>query len=122
MIASHIEWILIITGLATASLLLQFLAPAWAVRALNGLEVSDARELFFARIAGLAIGSIGLLLLWAAWDPALRSAVLSVALLGKLGFVAVIAARPAALGSGFYLSAGFDAVAIALYAAYLLGA
>ena len=121
MIEAHIHWILGVTGLVTAAMLGQFFAPRAALRVLNGFDVKDERELFFARIAGLAIGSIGILLCWAAFEPALRTAVVTVAILGKLGFVATVALRPDSANSGFVSGAIFDAAVVALYAGFLLG-
>ena len=122
MIHSNIEIILIITGLATASMWLQAMAPARTLKTMNGLSVTDPVALFFARAVGLAVGSLGALILCAAFLPALRIPVLSVAILGKTGFVAAILTGAPDIGPGFRMTAIVDSICVALYVAYLAGA
>jgi hypothetical protein len=121
MIESNIEIILIVTGLVTTSMWLQAVAPARMLKTMNGLSLTDPVALFFARGLGLAIGSLGVLILCAAADPALRVPVLSVAIVGKTGFVASILATDRQIGPGFRLTAGFDSICVAIYVGYLLG-
>ena len=90
MIHDNIQIILYVTGTITASMLLQFVAPARMLKVGNQLEVSDPVALFFARAAGLAIGLQGALLIWAAADPALRIPVVTVVAIGKTGFIGTV--------------------------------
>ena len=112
--------VLIVTGLVTASLLFQFLSPQTALRLCNGLEVRDDLTLFFARAAGLAVTSLGLLLVWAAFVPEIRTPILLVAVLGKSLFVVTIIRNWDLVGKGFALTVAFDSLCAALYLAYLL--
>lgn len=114
--------VLVVTGLATASLLFQFLSPRTALKLFNGLDVGDELTLFFARAAGLAVTSLGLLLVWAAFVPALRLPVLLIAVLGKSLFVVTIIRHWNLVGKGFALTAVFDSLCVVLYSAYLLSA
>jgi hypothetical protein len=120
-IHSHIEIILYITGAATASMLLQFVAPRPALQAFGKLDVSDPVALFFARGAGLAIGILGILLIWAAVEPALRVPVMTMAAIGKSAFVATILVRFKDFTQGFLLTVIFDSACVLVYIAYLLG-
>ena len=120
MLETYMTAILIVTGTATASMFLQFLTPKIALKAFNGLDVSDELTLFFARAAGLAVTSLGALLIWAGFVPALRTPVLLIAVLGKTLFVATILRNWSVVGRGFALTAAFDSVCVALYTAYLL--
>jgi hypothetical protein len=52
MLAAQIEWILLITGLATAGTLLLFLAPVTTMKVLFGQAPADALNLFIARHGG----------------------------------------------------------------------
>ena len=90
MIHDNIQIILYVTGTITASMLLQFVAPARMLKVGNQLEVSDPVALFFARAAGLAVGLQGALLIWAAVDPALRIPVVTVVAIGKSGFIGTV--------------------------------
>ena len=121
MIHSHIEIILYITGAATASMLLQFVAPRQALQAFGKLDVSDPVALFLARGAGLGIGILGILLIWAAVEPALRVPVMTMAAIGKAAFVATILVRFKDFTQGFLLTVVFDSACVLVYIAYLLG-
>ena len=117
---NHIDWILLVSGLATCSLFLQFLSPKRALRAFNGLNIDDDFSLFFARAFGLAVSSIGLLIIWARFEPSLRFPILSIAVVGKCLFVATVLKYWNLLGKGFALTVAFDSLCVILYSAYLL--
>lgn len=121
MLADHIHVALFVTGTVTASMLLQFLAPRPVLKSFFGLEVSDEVTLFFARTQALPVALMGVLLIWAGLEPAMRTPVLVVALLGKAAFVAAILSKFRDFARGYLLTAVFDSVCVVLYAAYLLG-
>ena len=121
MIQSNIQIILYITGGITASVFLQFLAPALYLRTMNKVSVEGPIGLFFARAWALPVAAIGVLLIWAGIEPALRVPVILVAAVAKALFVATIFANRKAVGSGYNLTAIFDTVCVLLYAGYLLG-
>ena len=72
MLAAQIEWILLITGLATAGALALFLAPVPMLRMLFGQAPSDALSLLIARHWGLLVCLVGALLVYAAYHPEIR--------------------------------------------------
>lgn len=123
MIQDHIEIILYVTGAVTGSMWLQFLAPQAILRSFNGLEVSDPLALFFARVSGLVIGLLGVLLIWAGINPALRVPVVTICMLGKAVFVATALSRfgDRDFARGHLLTVIFDSVCVLLYLAFLLG-
>jgi hypothetical protein len=120
MIAEHIDLILFVTGAFTVTMLFQVFAPAQALKAFGGLEVSDGTALFFARSAALPIGLFGVLLIWAGTDPAIRTPIIATAAVGKAGFVAMLISQPGH-ARGFALTIAFDTLCVLVYAAYLLG-
>jgi hypothetical protein len=120
MLESHIDVVLYVTGAITAVSLVQCFAPRASLRAF-ALEVSDEATLFFARSAGLAIGLIGALLVWAGASPPLRTPVVTAALVGKAVFVATLVSTRSGFRRRFIGPILFDATCILLYAAYLLG-
>lgn len=121
MISAHIETILLIVGAITASMLLQAIAPRLAQRIFFGRTVDDEYALFLARAAALPIGTLGLLLIWASFDEAIRIPIVVAAVFSKAVFVAFIAAHWRVTGKSFVLTMVVDGIAIALLAAYLLG-
>ena len=57
MLAAHIELVLLITGLATAGLLVVFVAPAPVMKVLFGQAPSDALSLVIVRDWGCWFGA-----------------------------------------------------------------
>lgn len=90
MTASNTEWILIAVGAITASMLLQFFAPAAMLRRSYGQAPSDALSLMMARHWGLLVFCVGILLIVAAYQPAIRVPVIVVAMVGKLVLAGLI--------------------------------
>ena len=122
MIQEHIDLILFVSGTLTASMLSLFLAPRAALKAFNGLEVDDEVALFFARSSGLPVGLMGVLLLWAGFEPALRVPIVAVALIGKALFVASILTTFREHARRYRLTLVVDSACVLVFAAYLLGA
>ena len=121
MIAAHIQLILLITGLATASALAVFLAPAVTMKMLFGQVPSDPLSLAIARHWGLLIFCFGVLLIYAAYHPEVRTPTLVLASLEKIVLATGVLTsslrrRPIAL-----VVALSDAAFAALYVMYLAG-
>jgi hypothetical protein len=117
-ITSHIQIILIITGVLTATTLIQFIAPAWVLRHVYGEIPTGAASIVLARHWGLLLFCVGMLLVYSAFYPTLRDAAVVLASVEKVGFVALVGTslyqRPIAL-----LMAAGDAVMVLIFALYL---
>src|SRR5262249_60410328 len=87
MLAAHIELILLITGLATAGVLVVFVAPVPVMKVLFGQAPSDTLSLFIARHWGLLVCLVGALLIYAAYHPEVRVPTLIVAIVEKVALV-----------------------------------
>jgi hypothetical protein len=83
MLATHIELILLLTGLATAGALGLFLAPGPMLTLLFGQAPADALSLLIARHWGLLVFLVGALLVYAAYHAEIRVPTLIVASLEK---------------------------------------
>lgn len=93
MIRMNETWIkrcLIATGLATSTTLLAALAPTMALHSSFGATITDPLGAVVVRSWGLLIGLIGGMLVYAAFRPAVRKLVISVALVSKIGFLGII--------------------------------
>src|SRR5260370_27217039 len=86
MLAAQIEWILLITGLATAGALVLFLAPVTMLKMLYGQAPSDVRSLLIVRHWGLLIFLVGALLVYAAYHAEIRVPTMVVAIVEKAAF------------------------------------
>ncbi len=120
MLAPAIEWILVFSGGVTSlGGLFAAAAPRALLRAVFGVGEADAALLFFARHWGVLIFAVGALLVWAAYDPSLRTAVLAAAALEKLVIVAMILFGPLRRTQLMTVAAAADGTFAILYLAYL---
>ncbi len=120
MTEKQIRIILLVTGAITMASLLQFVALNWMLD-FQDLTVTEDTGRFFAQHWGLVVFCIGALLVYAAYRPAAREAIVLAGLLQKLGLVILLAmdwSNPAL--EGLHAVAVFDAVCVVLYAAYLI--
>jgi hypothetical protein len=122
LIADHITGILLVTGIVTASPILQFFFPVQVLKRLNKLEIHDEAGLFYARHWGLLACSIGLLLIYAATHPDIRTPIMLSALLEKMGIVMFgVIHRNRPYMQGMRIAVIFDAICSLLYAIFLSG-
>ena len=89
MIGTHIEIILIVTGATTTMALAQFIAPASVSRIIYGATPTEVVGIALVRHWGLLVFLVGVLLIYAAFHPALREPVTIVAALEKTAFSSV---------------------------------
>ena len=120
MITHSITLLLFVFGGLTALPLIQAIAPRYYSRVFNKLGELDDTTIFYARQAGLAIASIGALLIWAGFDPAIRLPVIVVAIAGKTVFSASIYFNLKKY-PGLLSTALVDTIAVLVFALYLAG-
>jgi hypothetical protein len=120
-LVEHFAAVLWVTGALTATPIVQFAAPRLVLARMYRIELTDEAALFIARHWGLLAASIGGLLMFAAAHPELRPAVVTAALVEKVGMVvafALVHRRPFA--RGLRMVAAVDAACVVLYAAWLV--
>ena len=120
-ISSHIEFILGITGVLTAGMFAQFVAPTWVLRHTFGTLPSDAVSRMFARHWGLLLFCIGVLLVYAAFHPSIRMPAMVVASIEKAGFVACVFGTSVREQPMARIMAAGDAVMVIVFVLYLSG-
>ena len=121
MIADQIEWILLITGVATAGAAAVFLAPVTVMKALFGQAPSDALSIAVARHWGLLIFLVGALLIYAAYHAEVRVPALIVAIAEKAAFALSMFLSIFRRRATVLVMALADAGMAALYVMYLAG-
>lgn len=121
-ISANIEWVMIVSGVLTASMILQAIAPRYALMQTFGEDLPGPLGEAFTRLLGFVIFLVGALLIYTAPDPAAREPVLIMAVTGKTAFAGLVfrqgsrwLKKPAAL-----MAAG-DMVMVALFVWYLAG-
>src|SRR5262249_27587043 len=121
MLAAQIEWILLITGLATAGALGLFMAPVKMMKVLFAQAPSDALSLFIARHWGLLLSLVGALLIYAACHAEIRVPALLVASEEKVAFALGMFLSPLRSRPPVLVMALADAAMAAVYLTYLAG-
>lgn len=120
-ITDHIQTILLVTGVITASPILLAISPPLGLKLLFKVEPPEGAGGFFTRHWGLIVGAFGAVLVYSAYHPELRAPLLLAAIVEKAGLVAMIAAdwkKPHT--AGMRLTAVFDSTCCLIYTAYLL--
>src|SRR5262249_6670329 len=115
MLAAHIELILLITGVATAGVLVVFVAPVPVMKVLFGQARSDALSLFIARHWALLVSLVGALLIYAAYRAEVRIPTLIVAIVEKVALVLGLLISPFRQRPTVLAMALADAVMSAVY-------
>ena len=122
-IVRNIKWIMISSGLLTATMIYAAIAPQAALQSTFGETLEEPLASLVVRNWGALIGLVGGMLIYGAFRPAVRPLVLTVASLSKLMFIVLVA-----LQGDKYLSeqAGIavlvDSVMIVLFLCYLISA
>jgi hypothetical protein len=120
-IDSNIRWIMIVSGVLTATMVYAAIAPEAALLSTFGETLTGPLAHLVVRNWGVLIGLVGAMLLYGAFHPLVRSQVLIVAGISKLVFILLVL-----WNGGRYLNqqAGVaiavDTVIVAFFAWYLL--
>jgi hypothetical protein len=122
MITGNITLILYVTGIITCSMLLLFIAPKFVMQNLLRLKADEGLAGLIERHWGMGIFVTGLLLIWAGYDPALRTPVIACVALNKATFVGMMLANyKKGYMNNFSLIMAFDTACVFAFVLYLLG-
>jgi len=120
-ITSNIEVILIVTGVLTATMLAQFVAPSWTLRHAFGEVPSGTVGFVLARHWGLLLFCVGMLLVYSAFHPTVRQPAVVVASVEKVGFVACVFGTSLRQRRIPSIMAMGDGLMTVIYMLYLIG-
>jgi hypothetical protein len=118
--AAQIEWILLITGLATAGAMAVSVAPVPMMRMVFGQAPTDALSLLIARHWGLLVGLVGALLMYAAYHAEVRVPTMIIAIAEKAAIMLGLLISPFRRCPAVLVIALADATMAALYSMYLI--
>jgi hypothetical protein len=121
-IVCNIDWVLVVSGLATSSMLLMAIAPRSAMRFNFGEVAEGPVANLIARSWGAMIFASGLMLIYAAYHPETRLPILLYSIVGKLGFIVLVFATPAFRARNAALLAAGDLLIVVLLGWYLISA
>mgnify|MGYP001277183436 CR=1 FL=1 len=121
-VVARMKWIMLLAGLLTSSMAWMVVAPQEAMQSTFGMMLEGPLAEIIVRNWALLIALGGGLLIYGAWHPAVRPAVLAFASVGKLAFVVlVLAYHPAPFGHPVGVAIAADSAMVVLFAAYLAG-
>jgi hypothetical protein len=121
-ITPHIEAVLIITGVCTASALVLFLAPTAMSRRIFGDAPAGPLGTGVMRHWGLLLFCVGALLVYAAFNQAVREPAMVLASVEKLGFAGCVFGTSLRQRPMVSFMAAADVAMVLLYALYFAGA
>jgi hypothetical protein len=120
-ISAKIKWIMLVSGVLTATMVTAAIAPSTALQGMFGEGLEGPLAEIVVRNWGALIALIGATLIYGAFDPASRRLVLVVAGLSKLVFILLVLSEGERyLGQQVAVSVAVDSVMVLLFAAYLI--
>jgi hypothetical protein len=120
-LVAHIKWIMLVTGVLTASIFYYAIAPHAALTADFGHSLEGPLAELIVRNWGVLVGLVGLMLVYGAFMPPARRLVLSVATLSKIAFVVLmLTVGGDYLGQRIRFAVIVDSLEVLLFATYLL--
>lgn len=120
-IVANIDWIMVVSGVLTSTMIFAAIAPKAALRANFGETLDGPLAEIIVRNWGALIALIGAMLIYGAFDPASRTIILMVAAASKVVFIALVLSQ-----GGRYLrrqvgtAVLIDVVMVGLFAWYLV--
>jgi hypothetical protein len=123
LIVDNFFWVLIVAGALTALVGLGALRPKQGLKDGFGGDVSDPGALLIVRHWNFLIGVTGVLLLYAAFHPEVRTIVLWIAVASKSAFAALVLAKYSTFKGKLAVTGAIgDVVMVALFLIYLVAA
>ena len=117
---AFVQTVLVVTGVLTAGLAVGVIAPVPLLKLLVNLDSSDWTLRLIARHWSLVVACVGLLLIGAAFDPALRTAAMAFAMIEKLAFAALVLPTPLRHHRFTMFAVTVDTLMVILYIAILV--
>lgn len=120
-LARSMKWIMLITGLLTASIFYYAISPQDSLAADFGHGLDDPLAVLIVRNWAILVGLVGMMLIYGAFVPPARRLVLSVAALSKIAFVLLmLGAGSAYLAYRIRYAVVIDSLEVLIFLAYLL--
>lgn len=119
-IIGKIKWIMLVSGVLTCTMIYAAIAPQAALQGTFGETLSGPLAEIVVRNWGVLITVIGAMLIHGAYHPESRTLVLSVAIVTKLVFIALVLGQGGRyLGQQAGIAIAIDAVWVVLFGCYL---
>lgn len=118
---SNFKWVMLIAGLLTCTMFLGLTSPGTSLKSNFGDELEGASTGIIVRNWSALIGLMGIMLIYGAFNPALRKFTLVIAGLSKIIFIIlVLSLGQQYLRFGVGTAVIVDSIMVVLFIAYLL--
>ena len=119
-LTDNMQWVLLICGLLTCSMIQGVFAPRFTMRAYFGEAPDSPAADALMRSWSALVAFSGLFLIYAGYTPAVREAAVAVVGAGKLFFVVLLLSQPKRFFRGQAVTAIIlDSLMVIVFAAYL---
>jgi len=119
-IINNIKWVMLVSGMFTATMLYGVFAPQAALESMFGVSFSGQLENLIIRSWSALVGLMGVVLIVGYISPALRVFSLAIAAASKLIFVALLFTLGAPYLSTAALAVSMDCIVVLVALCYLL--
>jgi len=121
LIVAYIDWIMLVSGLLTTTMIFAAIAPKAALRSNFGETLEGPLAEAIVRNWGALIALVGAMLIYGAYHAEVRPLVLAVGIVSKLFFIALVVSQGGRwLRHGAGVAVVVDLIMVALFAAYLV--
>jgi hypothetical protein len=121
MLGRGIKWIMLVSGVLTCTMVYAAIAPRAMLQSTFGETLEGPLADIIVRNWGALIVLVGAMLIYGAFNPAVRALTLVVAAASKAVFIALVLSHGGRFTSGpAGISIAVDAVMVVIFAAYLL--
>jgi hypothetical protein len=122
-LTNNIQWVLLICGLLTFSMIQGVFAPRFTMRAYFGEAPDSPAADALMRSWSALVAFSGIFLIYAGYTPAVREAAVAVVGAGKLFFVVLLLSQPKRFFRGQAVTAIIlDSLMVIIFAVYLYAA
>jgi hypothetical protein len=120
-IVPKIKWIMVVSGVLTATMIYAAIAPEPALQSTFGETLDEPLAKIIVRNWGALIALVGGMLIYGAFTPHVRPLVLIVAGLSKVFFIALLLSQGTRyISHQAGVAVAIDSLAVVLYAWYLV--
>ena len=121
-VTASMKWTMLVAGLLNCTILYQAIAPYDAIQAMFGVSLDPSPVVdLVVRSRGVLVTLVGLMLIYGAFNVAVRNMVLLVAIVAKLVFIGLLIDNRAELLQGAAVMALIlDVVFVVLFTFYLV--
>src|SRR5262245_60221688 len=121
-VAAQIKWIMLVSGVLTCTMIYAAIAPQTALLSMFGETLEGPLAEIIVRNWSVLITLVGGVIIYAAFNPAVRSLALIVGGISKLIFITLVLAQGGRyLGHQVGIAIAVDLLWVMLFAWYLLG-